>query len=46
MPDRLLIGRLEIVDIQHLARLSGPGKARQQSSFLGQRHVLGLAAAV
>src|SRR5260221_13291535 len=34
MPDRLLIGRLEIMDVQHLARPGGLGKARQQSLFL------------
>ena len=45
MPDRLFIGRLEIVDVQHLARPSGVGKAGEQSFFLGQRHVLALAAA-
>ena len=41
----MLIGRLEIVDVQHLA---GPGrlaKARQQGVFLGNRHVLALASA-
>ena len=45
MPDRLFIGRLEIVDVQHLARTSSLGKARQQSLFPGQRHVLALTAA-
>jgi hypothetical protein len=41
----LLIGRLEIVDVQHLA---GPGrlaKASLQGLFLGHRHVLALASA-
>src|SRR5271165_1082591 len=45
MPDRLFIGRLEIVDIQHLARPGGLGKTRQQSLLPGKRHVLALAAA-
>src|ERR1700745_3098149 len=44
MPDRLFIGRLEIVDVQHLARTGSLGKARQQSLFPGQRHVLALTA--
>ena len=45
VPDRLFIGRLEIVDVQHLARSGSPGKARQQSLFRGKRHVLALASA-
>src|SRR6516225_9055989 len=45
MPDRMFIGRLEIVDVQHLARTGSLGKARQQSLFPGQRHVLALTAA-
>src|SRR5262252_2965761 len=45
MPDRLFIGRLEIVDVQHLARTGGLGKARQQSLFRRKRHVLALAPA-
>ena len=36
MPDRLFIDRLEIVDVQHLARTGSLGKARQQSLFPGQ----------
>src|SRR5262252_3590661 len=40
MPDRMFIGRLEIVDVQHLAPTGSLGKARQQSLFPGQRHVL------
>src|SRR6516162_8100808 len=45
MPDRLFIGGLEIVDVQHLARTGSLSKARQQSLFPGQRHVLALTAA-
>ena len=45
MPDRLFISRLEVVDVQHLARTGSLGKARQQSLFPGQRHVLALTAA-
>src|SRR6516164_1802043 len=45
MPDRLFIGRLEVVDVQHLARTGSLGKARQQSLFPGQRHILALTAA-
>ena len=32
MPDRFLLGRLEIVDVQHLAGAGCFGKARQQST--------------
>src|SRR5262249_864879 len=45
MPDRLFIGRFEMVDVQHLARTGGLGKARQQSLFRRKRHVLALAPA-
>src|SRR6516164_5997637 len=45
MPNRLFIGCLEVVDVQHLARTGSLGKARQQSLFTGQRHVLALTAA-
>src|SRR5262245_42325360 len=45
MPDRLFISRLEIVDVQHLARSRSLGKARQQSLLPGKRHVLALAPA-
>src|SRR5215471_11621048 len=40
VPDRLFIGHLEIVDVQHLARPRSLGKARQQGLLFGQRHVL------
>src|ERR1700722_17876716 len=46
MPDRFLVGRLEIVDVQHLAGAGCFGKARQQSLLLGQRHVLVFATAI
>jgi hypothetical protein len=46
MPDRFLVGRLEIVDVQHLAGTGCFGKARQQSLLLGQRHVLVFATAI
>src|SRR6266568_5857499 len=46
MPDRLLVGRLEIMDVQHLAGAGRLGKAYQQGLFLGQAHVLALAAAI
>src|SRR5215831_11048337 len=45
MPDRLFVSRLEIVDVEHLARSGSLGKARQQSLFRGKRHVLALAPA-
>src|SRR5262245_21545599 len=44
--DRFLIGRFEIMDVQHLASAGGFGKTRQQCLFFGQRHVLVLASAV
>ena len=45
MPDRLFVGRFEIVNIQHLARPGGLGKVRQQSLLPGKRHILALAPA-
>jgi len=36
MPDRFLVGRFEIVDVQHLAGAGCFGKVRQQSLLLGQ----------
>src|SRR5215813_4438633 len=39
VPDGLLIGRLEIVDVQHLSGPGGLGEARQQGLLLGHRHV-------
>src|SRR5450631_463269 len=43
--DGLLIGALEIVDVQHLAGAGGLAKPRQQRLFLSQSHVLALASA-
>src|SRR5580704_12473027 len=43
MADRLLIGALEVVDVQHLAGPGGLGEARQQRRFRRDRHVLALA---
>jgi len=45
MADRLLIGALEVVDVQHLAGPRGLGEARQQRRFRRDRHVLALASA-
>jgi hypothetical protein len=45
MADRLLIGALEVVDVQHLAGSGGLGEARQQRLFRRDRHVLALASA-
>src|SRR5215468_10549419 len=45
MPDRLFIGRLEILDVQRLARPSGLGKIFQQRLLFLKRHVLALPAA-
>jgi hypothetical protein len=42
--DGLFVGRLEIMDVQHFAGPGCLGKARQQGVFLGQGHVLALAA--
>src|SRR6516162_5723716 len=46
MPDRFLVGRLEIVDVQHLPGAGRFGKPREQGFFFGQRHVLVLASAI
>src|SRR5260221_9846329 len=46
VPDRFLVGRLEIMDVQHLAGAGRFGKAREQGLFFGQRHVLVLASAI
>jgi hypothetical protein len=43
--DRLLVGLLEIVDVQHLTGAGGFGKARQQRFLLRYRPVLALASA-
>jgi hypothetical protein len=43
--NRLLIGPLEIVDVQHLASPRSSGKALQQRLLLDERHVLALASA-
>src|SRR5713101_5148074 len=45
VPNRLFIGSLEFVDVQHLARPGGLAKPRQQGLLLGKRHVLALASA-
>src|ERR1700757_3032418 len=45
VPDGLLIGHLEIMDVQHLSGPGGLGEARQQGLLLGHRHVLALASA-
>ena len=44
--DRLLIGSLQIVDVQHFAGPGRSGKTRQERLFLGQAHILALASAV
>jgi hypothetical protein len=44
MSDRLFIGRLEVVDVQQLARPRGLGKLRQQRLLFRKRHVLALPA--
>lgn len=44
VPNGLLIGRLEIVDVRHLTG-PGLGEARQQGLLLGHRHVLALTSA-
>ena len=41
-PNRIFVGRLEIMDVQHLADTGGLDGARQQGRFLGKRHVLSL----
>ena len=43
--DGLLVGSLEIVDVQHLTGSGRLAKPRQQGLFLGQSHVLALASA-
>src|SRR5262245_17809242 len=45
VPDGLLIGHLEIMDVQYLSGPGGLGEARQQGLLLGHRHVLALASA-
>src|SRR5258708_27521327 len=39
MPDRFLVGCLEIVDVQHLAGARRFGKTREHGVLFGQRHV-------
>ena len=46
VPDRLLVGRLEIMDVLHLAGGRRPRKASQQGVFLSQGHVLVLASTI
>src|SRR5580704_17337595 len=46
VPDRLLVSRLEIMDVQHLAGARRLRKVSQQGLFLGQGHVLVLASAI
>src|SRR6516165_3072687 len=46
MPDRFLVGRLEIMDVKDLAGTGRFGKTREQSLFFGQRHVLVLASTI
>jgi hypothetical protein len=46
VPDGLLVGRFEIMDVQHLAGAGPLRKTREQNPFLGQGHVLVLASAV
>src|SRR6516165_720061 len=46
VPDRFLVGRLKIMDVQHLADACRFGKARQQDLLFGQPHVFVLASAV
>src|SRR6188472_2936861 len=43
VPDRFLVGRLKIMDVQHLAGACRFGKARQQDLLFGHRHVFVLA---
>src|SRR5271156_649067 len=45
VPDGLFVGRLEIMDVQHLAGSGGSAKTIQQGPFLGQGHVFALASA-
>src|SRR5262249_39430458 len=46
MPDRFLVGRLEIMNVQHLAGAGRFGKTREQGLFFEQRHVLVVASAI
>src|SRR5262245_47788309 len=46
VPDPFLVGRLEIVDVQHLASAGCLGEMRKQGLFFGQRHVFVFASAV
>src|SRR5215472_9700112 len=46
MTDLLLVGSLQIMDVQHFAGTGGRGKTRQERLFLGQAHVLALASTV
>src|SRR5260370_2687886 len=45
VPDGLLIGHLEIMDVQHLSGPGGVGEARGQGFLPAPRHVLALASA-
>ena len=45
VPDRLFVGRLEIVDVQQFTCAGSPGKTRQQRLFIRHRHVLAFAPA-
>ena len=44
--DGLFVGCFEIMDVQHLAGTSPFGKPGEQGLFLGQRHILVLAATI
>ena len=46
VPDGLFVGCFEIMDVQHLAGTSPFGKTGEQGLFLGQRHILVLAATI
>ena len=46
VPDCLLVGRLEIMDVQHLAGAGSLCKTAEQGLFLGQGHILVLASTV
>jgi hypothetical protein len=45
VPDRLFVGRLEIVDVQQFTCAGSPGKTRQQRLFIRHGHVLAFAPA-
>jgi len=45
VPDGRFVGRLEIADVQHLARPGSFGKTHEQGLFLGKGHVFALASA-